>query len=132
MRRCALSRLLLSALLMLQLGTSVGVHASPLQGVSIAAAPHEHLRHCTTRDGLAVEHGHDVSSASHSTSKLVTPSSKTGCCTQSTCPYDCASTVAVSGATVDEACVLPDDPVVIGFAALLIEVREFEFFRPPI
>ena len=132
MRRCAISRLLLSALLMLQLGTSVAVHASPRQGSSVAAATHGHLRHCTTRDGPAVENGHDVSSASHSTSTLVRPLAKTDCCTHSTCPCDCAGTVAVFEAKVDEACVLPEDTVVIGFAALLIEARAFEFFRPPI
>ena len=132
MRRCALSRLLLSALLMLQLGTSVALRASPLQGVSIAAAPHGHLHHCAMHNGPVVERGHDVPSASHDHSKLITPPAITSCCTHSTCPCDCAGTVAVFEATVDEACVLPEDTVVIGFAALLIGARAFEFFRPPI
>ena len=132
MNRRVISRMFLSSLLMLQLGTSVAVRASPLQGGSLAAATQEHLHLCATRSGPAVEHGHDDLSASHSHSKLVAPPAKTGCCTHSTCACDCAGAVAVFETPVDGACVRSDHRAVSVFAAPLIEVRAFEFFRPPI
>ena len=126
------SRLLLSLLLLQPLLSGTPVHASPSHHGTAAAARHGRPHGCATLNVHFTENVRDGSSASTGESRGVAPPVNTGCCSQSCSGCDCARTAVVSVTLFGDAGVVAAQLTVIGLAALPIEVRAFEFFRPPI
>ena len=129
MNRHVYSRLMLSCVLVWQLGAGEVVRASPASGSSTV---HTHASHCPTQDQSHTESGRQGSVPSHSNSLHDAPAGSTDCCTNSTCTCDCAGTAALSVTLFDRVRIVPDHPAVIDFAAPFVDARVFEFFRPPI
>lgn len=137
MRPRVLSRLMLCALLFIQLGT-VSV-ASPADRPAVGEE-HAHGVDCARQHRLIAGHPHEATDVQprqsgftadgYVNSFLVNGSGD--CCRHSTCSCDCAATVPLSMTTVSGSPVVPDHPAVLGFAAPVFDARVFEFFRPPI
>lgn len=125
------SRMFLSVLLLWQLGSSVLVHASPLQSASPTTA-HAYATHCTRHDHAAATQGRNGSEAPRTAANHGALTAATDCCTHSSCTCNCSGTPALPAMLLDVGHAVPGHPAVIGFGNALIQERVFEFFRPPI
>lgn len=129
MQRRVISRLFLCLLLLWQLGAGAWLHAAPMGTPSFSASA-AHADSCAGHPHLRIS-GHTGGNSIHTGTHHHTPPVKDSCCAHSGSLCDCTGNALMS-APVEKRQVTPNHPIVIDFAAPLVERRVDLLFRPPI